>query len=255
MRIDSWVDGCRGHGATDQRIPWRTLRNRKLTDAEQGVVSDFRARRIVDTGQPEPLARTLAQFRHTLIQAVFGALGRVVDAGCGIGTTVEEFRRLGTDCVGFDACSDLSGLVHPALSSQLRSGRFDAFPYSSEDGIRTVVAFDSIENASLDELLQVPTELQRLDVQQVALSVGRNPITEGRLTLQDRDFYTDLMGQAGLRLMEEWTPVLSDVRVPSAWNEPLRRVEWTDLGSTGDPANAWNDAPGYLFFQRNRPRP
>ncbi|MEE2888754.1 MAG: methyltransferase domain-containing protein [Planctomycetota bacterium] len=231
------------------------MRNRKLTDAEQAVIRDFRARRIVDSDRPEPLVRTLAQFRHTLIQAVFGALGRVVDAGCGVGTTVEEFRRLGTDCLGFDGCTDLNRLASPTLSSHLRSGRFDAFPYSAEDAIRTVVAFDSIENASLDELSQVPTELQRLGVQQVALSVGRNPITKGRLSLQDRDFYTDLMAQAGLRLMEEWTPLLSDVRVPSSWNAILQRVEWTDIGSTGDPANAWNNAPGYLFFQRNRPRP
>lgn len=252
MRIDSWVDRYRRDGASDQRIPWRALRNRQLTGAEQVVVCEFHDRRMVGNLQPGPFTRTVAQFRHTLIQAVFGDLGRVVDGGCGVGTTVEEFRRVGTDCVGFDSSAEVGSLVNPAVGPYLRTGRFDAVPYSSADQIRTMVAFDSIENTPIDVLMRVPSELQRLGIHQVVLSIARNPMTPGRLTLQDRDFYVDLMGQAGLGLMEAWTPVLAGLRVPAGWNEVARRVEWTDIGNTGYPANAWNDVPGYLFFQRDR---
>lgn len=199
-----------------------------------------------------PLARTLAQFRHTLLQAVFGDLGRVVDAGCGTGLTVAEFRRLGTDCLGFDECCSLDGQVPVEMRPHLRTGGFDAMPYSRADRIKTMIAFDSIGNTSIDCLAQLPDELRRLGVRQFALSVVPDPLAERRPTLQSRAFYQQLLAQAGLRLMHDWTPMLARVRVPTAWNEVTQRVEWTELRRTGYPANAWNSVPGYLFFEAIR---
>ena len=233
-------------------IPWERMRNRPLTMREKGLIRWFYSglyHEQMDYTSADLLHKTIAQFRYRITEAVFGELGKTLDAGCAAGVELEEFREQGVDCWGFDLTPDLHDIVRPGLKPYVRIGGLDTIPYSAADGFETLISFDVFEHVPIDALMEFPAELLRLGIRKMSVIISADP-SPGHITIQDTAFYVDLLAQAGFRLMTEFTEALDQVPVPCAWAPNKDGVLSAPYRMTGRPRNGWNQVPGHLFFVR-----
>lgn len=235
-------------------IDWATMRNRPLTGDEKRALRAFydgAYQRDCDYDVRHPWHRVIATFRARVMSAVFPQHGKVLDAGCASGEVVSAFRALGIDCWGFDVCSDLLDTVYPEARPYVRMGRVDAMPYSASDGFETLVSYDVFEHVPVDQLENLPLELARLGIRQVACIIANDTLSPGHITIQELPWYEALFARAGFRLMRELTPELERLLVPAQWHGEAQRAIWHPYHKTGQPCNAWNGVPGHLFFRRD----
>lgn len=232
---------------------WPELRNRPLSLAEKQQLREFYSGGYHDRSNYTKHGAwhvAIAEYRVKLTQAVFPDLGVVLDAGCAAGEEVLAFRRLGIPAFGFDLCPDLHDIAYPEAREYLRMGRLDHMPFSPGDGLETMVSFDVFEHVPIDCLAGMPEELVRLGITQVSCIISNDTISEGHITIQDTDYYLELFGRAGFRVLSELNPALNDVLAPVAWNEAQGRPVYAPYVCSGNPTNGWNQVPGHLFFER-----
>ncbi len=250
--IDDWAAAFERDPEWHVRIPWESMRNRALSLREKQLLREFYSARYQTHSSytaRHPWHKTIARWRHEIARAVFGDLGKTLDGGCASGEVVSTFRELGTDCWGFDICPDLLDTVYPEARPYVRMGRMDAIPYSEVDGFRTLVSYDVIEHVPIDCLEQLPTELDRLGIQQIACVIAAD-LAEGHITIQNTAYYESLFARAGFRIVSEVTDALRSVPGPIGWIEDRQQVYWGSYEGSGNPPNAWNGVPGLLFFER-----
>lgn len=233
---------------------WDSLRNRPLSLAEKREVRDYYAAGYVQGNIYEERHRLhieISQYRATLMQCVFPDHGKVLDMGCSTGGDLEEFRRMGIDTWGFDLCPDLPDVAIPAARPYVRIGRPDHIPYSAEEGFETLVSYDVLEHVPVNDLQGFPDELTRLGIRNMALIIAADTISPGHITIQPTEWWEELLGRAGFRMLREKDPVLRDLPFPWAWSGEKQHAIYSRYEGSGSPPNGWNQVPGHLFFIRD----